>query len=345
MSSKKSISTQFLGFLKGHSDQVTSIVTGKSDSEDTDSSVVLSGSRDKSIILWKIEQGEDERTYGKPLKSLEGHSHFVTDLALTEQKTHLISSSWDRTMRLWDLRTSETQALFKSDGKEINTVCLSRDNRFIFSGGCENVMKLWNTKGKKSADSTSENHQDWVSRIRFSPSNKQSFFASVGWDGRLKIWNGHFKNNGYIQAHDAPIYALDIANNGTIIATGGKDQTVRLFNITESEKPQVIYKCGSIVNDVSFNPLFRLVAVATDNSVLIYDISGFDSSDADSVIKPQTEKVLDNQDGENEEEEDQTPQKGAKVRYTSLAWSSSGKTLYAGCSNGNIEAYNVNHNS
>jgi guanine nucleotide-binding protein subunit beta-2-like 1 protein len=345
--SKKSITSQFVGFLKGHSDQVTSIVTGTSDSDERDSTIVVSGSRDKSIILWKLEgTNEETKTYGKPLKAMTGHSHFVTDLALTNSNSHLISSSWDKTMRLWNLRTSETQSLFKSDGKEINTVCFSKDDRLIFSGGCENAMKLWNTKGDKKADSSSENHQDWVSRVRYSPSAKQEFFASVGWDGRLKIWNGHFNNNGYIQAHDAPAYALDIANNGTFIATGGKDQTVKLFNITESEAPKVTYKCGSTVNDVAFNPMYRMMATATDNAILVWDISGFESTPADCRILPESEVVVDEElEDEEEQEAEENPalKKGQKVRFTSLAWSSTGKFLYCGCSNGNIQVHEFDH--
>jgi len=44
-------------------------------------------------------------------------------------------------------------------------------------------------------ESDNANHTDWVSCIRYSPNIKSAkgestpFFASVGWDGRLKIWN------------------------------------------------------------------------------------------------------------------------------------------------------------
>ena len=350
---ESTISCEFSGFLKGHSDLVTSIVSGFSVTQDKDSTVLISGSRDKTIILWMLEgeaQGQENRLFGRPLKSMTGHNHFVTDLALTSGNTHLISSSWDKTMRLWNLRTCESQSLFKSDNKEINTVCFSKDDRYIFSGGCENKMMLWNIKGVKKADSTNENHQDWVSRVRFSPSAKHPFFASTGWDGRLKIWNGHFKNNGYIQAHDAPIYALDIANNGVFIATGGKDQTVKLFNISESSKPRATFNCGSIVNDLAFNPMFRMVAAATDNAIHIWDITNMDGNDATCKVFPESEDVSDSddEDEDNEEEDDdeeETKAKKSNVGFTSLTWSATGKYIYAGCSDGNIQVFKVEHSA
>ena len=351
MNSEESIKSKFMGFLKGHSDQVTAIVSGSSTTEGKDSTILVSGSRDKSLILWTLE-GKNEETmqFGKPLKSMNGHNHFVTDLAMTSGNSHLISSSWDKTMRLWNLRTCETQALFKSNNKELNTVCFSKDNRYIFSGGCENKMMLWNTKGDKKAESAQENHQDWVSRIRYSPSAKHQFYASTGWDGRLKIWSGHFRNNGYIQAHDSPIYALSIANNGTFISTGGKDGKVKLFNISESSSPRAEFNCGSIVNDLAFNPMFRMLAAATDDSIRIWDITKLDEDEVLCVIAPRDENAVEGEEDEDEDDEDEiidddVQVKKTNTRFTSLTWSATGKYIYAGCSDGNIQVFNIEHSA
>ena len=93
-------------------------------------------------------------------------------------------------------------------------------------------------------------------RIRYSPSAKNSYYASVGWDGRLKIWTAFFKIKVSFRAHDGPIYALAINTNGMYLATGGKDQTVKLWKITEMEKPEAVFKSDSVVNDLAFNPEF-----------------------------------------------------------------------------------------
>lgn len=352
MNSEESIKSEFLGFLKGHADQVTSIVSGHSTTEGKDSTILVSGSRDKSLILWMLEGKNDETMqFGKPLKSMTGHNHFVTDLAMTSGNSHLISSSWDKTMRLWNLRTCETQELYQSNNKELNTVCFSKDNRYIFSGGCENKMMLWNTKGEKKAESSQENHDDWVSRVRFSPSAKHPFFASAGWDGRLKIWNGHFRNNGYIQAHDSPIYALAIANNGTFIATGGKDGKVKLFNISENSSPRAEFSCGSIVNDLAFNPMFRMVAAATDDSIRIWDITNLDGDEVYCTIAPKDENDIttqledDDDDEEDDIDDDDVPKKTNNIRFTSLTWSATGKYIYAGCSDGNIQVFHIEHST
>lgn len=39
--------------------------------------MLLSGSRDKTLIIWNLTR--DEGTYGYPKRSLHGHSHIVSD--------------------------------------------------------------------------------------------------------------------------------------------------------------------------------------------------------------------------------------------------------------------------
>lgn len=39
--------------------------------------MLLSGSRDKSLIIWNLTR--DEQAYGYPKRSLQGHSHIVSD--------------------------------------------------------------------------------------------------------------------------------------------------------------------------------------------------------------------------------------------------------------------------
>ena len=92
------------GILEGHCNWVTSIVSGYSQKENEDSPVLVSGSRDKSLIIWKIFDEEQKGHYGIPYRQLTGHNHFVTDLALSQENCFVISSSWDKTLRLWDLR-------------------------------------------------------------------------------------------------------------------------------------------------------------------------------------------------------------------------------------------------
>ena len=135
--SNSEFSIELLGVLEGHGNAVTSLVCGKNKD---DSPLLLSGSRDKCIIQWelnfegvqvKIKDDEDKEVtktlVGKPLKSLHGHNHFVSSLALNSDGTKLVSGSWDKTIRLWDVQTSKSDLIFKGHTKDVLSVAFSHD--------------------------------------------------------------------------------------------------------------------------------------------------------------------------------------------------------------------------
>lgn len=122
--------------------------------------------------------------------------------------------------------------------------------------------------------STKNNHTDWVYKVRSSPSLKNKFYATVGWDGRLKIWTDYMNIQSSIKAHDGPINALSINPNGLYIATGGKDQTVKIWKVTDLIEPVKVFKCDSSVTDIAFNPEFQWVAACSEKSLRIWDLSG-----------------------------------------------------------------------
>jgi len=324
--SKVTASVELAGFLEGHNDMVTTIVAGYSQSQDDEDAILVSGSRDKTLIIWRLQKDSESRC-GVPLKCLTGHNHFVTDLTISNDNIFVISSSWDKTMRLWDLRSGRCVRQFFGHTKEVLTTAFSQDNRQIFSGGADKQMCLWNTLAEcKMTSSQTEHkhdHKDWVSKVRFSQSAKTHYYASVGWDGRLKIWSGIFKLQASIKAHESYINALAIARNGMFIATGGKDQIVKIWDYVDLKQPYVEYKCDSVINSLAFNTNYQWLAAATDKGVQIWDIAN-ESQNLFAQIKVQS---------------DEDKQKASNC--ISVCWSANGKRIYIGCSDGIIRVYNV----
>merc|ERR1711982_101575 len=90
------------GTLKGHNGIVTSIATN---SETPD--VLISGSRDKTIISWNLNpENLQPEEAGVPKRSLVGHSHFVEDVVLSvafsADNRQIVSGSRDRSLKLWN---------------------------------------------------------------------------------------------------------------------------------------------------------------------------------------------------------------------------------------------------
>merc|ERR1711990_657156 len=81
------------GTLKGHNGWITQIATTPVFPD-----MLLSASRDKTIIMWQLTR--DESQYGIPKRRLNGHSHFVSDVVISSDGQFCLSGSWDGTLRL-----------------------------------------------------------------------------------------------------------------------------------------------------------------------------------------------------------------------------------------------------
>ena len=160
----------------------------------------------------------------------------------------------------------QTTKRFVGHSKEVLSVVFSPDNRQILSAGCDREVRLWNTLADCKYVTDKNNHQDWVSCLRYSPLQKagkpstfQPYFASVGWDGRLKIWNTNIQIRASFKAHDSYINALAISPNGRYIATGGKDRNLVIWDVTDLSKPANVFDAGCTINQISFNPKMQWV--------------------------------------------------------------------------------------
>jgi guanine nucleotide-binding protein subunit beta-2-like 1 protein len=337
------ITTKEVGHLQGHSNWVTAIETGHSQRENEDTQVLISSSRDKTILIWKFNPESTQlEEFGEPVKCLTGHSHFVSDLALTNDNNHLLSASWDKEMRLWDLRTGKTTARFAKEGheKEILSCAISNDGRYILSSGADKAIKLWNVRGECRHTVKDYNHQDWVSKIRYIPTSSKSsvtghFFASVGWDGFLKIWNNQtFNIKDSFPAHDGNINALTISPRGNFIVTGGKDLKVRVFEFSDVEKEYPTHDVTAPITCLAFNPRCHWIAIGTETKWEVWD---FESKDAPVIADAEY----------NLEKATQTQTESKKVKptkhhqVTSISWNTLGTRLFVGYSNGAIKVYEI----
>merc|ERR1712216_497334 len=209
---------QLRGVLKGHENWVTSIATPIDNSD-----ILLSSSRDKTVILWNLTR--EEGSYGFPQRSLRGHSHFVQDVVISSDGQFALSGSWDGTLRLWDLNSGPTTRRFVGHTKDVLSVAFSVDNRQIVSGSRDKTVKLWNTLGEcKYTIQDADAHSEWVSCVRFSPVTSNPIIVSCGWDRLVQVWNlTNCMLRTSLVGHTGYINAVPVSPDGSLCASGGKD--------------------------------------------------------------------------------------------------------------------------
>merc|ERR550539_2064914 len=202
------------GTMKGHSGWVTAIATSPENPD-----IILSASRDKTIIVWNLTR--DEENYGVARRSLTGHNHFVQDVVISSDGNFALSGSWDKTLRLWDIATGKTTRRFVGHTNDVLSVCFSPDNRQIVSSSRDKSIKLWNTLAECKFTIDSDMHTDWVSSVVFSPSAKMPLIVSSGWDKLVKVWNlSNCKLKTNLVGHTGVVYTTAVSPDGSLCASG-----------------------------------------------------------------------------------------------------------------------------
>ena len=59
---------------------------------------------DKTLIVWELTE-KNFQNNAVMRKRLTGHGHFVSDVVLSADGQFALSSSWDKTLRLWNLQS------------------------------------------------------------------------------------------------------------------------------------------------------------------------------------------------------------------------------------------------
>lgn len=342
----KAYEVEYKGFLKGHNGWVTSIQLG---AKEGGNNFLISSSRDKSLLIWKLKQNasEDEE-FGTPFKMFKGHSHFIQELALSQDCAHCLTAAWDGLIRMWDVNEGKTIRIFKGHTKDVLSVAFSQDNRQIISGGRDKTIRLWNILGENKYTIESA-HGDWVSSVRFSPDAKQDLFFSTGWDRQIKLWDKK-KMSEYVPPQPLNcssnyINALGVAPSGAFVASGGKEGLLKIWGVKQNPDLsfglEQVRECNlnSEIYSVAFSPKFFWVACGCDDGVKLYN---FKSKEVFANIAMQPLEETQQVEGEAEEEKPQKRQKKEKkIGVVSMCMSNAGNLIFAGCTDNIIRVFEI----
>jgi len=304
--------------LRGHNGWVTAIVTTH-EAPDT----LLTASRDKTIIVWKLTR--EEGKYGIAKKRLKGHAHYVQDVAISSDGQFALSASWDGTLRLWDVNTGATTKRFVGHNKDVLSVAFSADNRQIVSGSRDKTIKLWNTVGLcKITVSGDEGHKEWVSCVRFSPNIDQPRIVSAGWDKVVKVWalERWIELKTTLHGHTGYINTVTVSPDGSLCASGGKDGTAMLWDLNEGRHLSSL-PGEDVITALVFSPIRYWLCAGTGSSIKIWDL--------------ETKTLVDELKIQNEKKGKKT----VPVQCISLAWSADGSTLFAGYTDNIVRVWQV----
>jgi WD40 repeat protein len=183
---------------------------------------LISCGYDEIIRKWDVQKG-------KCIRFWRGHSNYINDIAYSKPLDFIASASNDRTIALWDTELNKEASLEKHDDW-VKTICFSKDGKLLVSGGRDHKVILWDLASRRPLH-IFKGHSDEITKVLFSDNQKNIISASM--DRTIRIWNIKTKEHHVLKGHEEGIKSLCMAS-GTILASGGRDNTIRLWDLSKN---------------------------------------------------------------------------------------------------------------
>jgi len=252
-------SGEYIKTLKGHTNTVRSVAFTPTGTH------LASASSDLTIKLW------DFNTY-TCVRTLRGHDHTIsmvcfipTPLALngssidnnrdttatsidsyTAGTAFLVSASRDKTIKFWDVETGFVEHTISDGNDWVRCIAVREsDGELLASAGNEQTISIYNTTGERNKIATLVGHEHVIECLAFvttpTPAEKKGRTPSK-------------EVNDYL-------------------ASGGRDRSVRLWNVRTSECLNVFKYHENWVRSVVLHPSGKyIISAGDDRTIRVMDI-------------------------------------------------------------------------
>ncbi|KAJ5690211.1 hypothetical protein N7462_004603 [Penicillium macrosclerotiorum] len=135
----------------------------------------------------------------KPVQVFEGHTGSILDLSWSKNN-FLLSSSMDKTVRLWHASRSECLCCFQHSDFVTSIRFHPRDDRFFLAGSLDTKLRLWSIPDKNVAYVATV--PDMITAVAFTPDGQYSMAGCL--NGLLNIYDTEgLKVSGQIHVRSA----------------------------------------------------------------------------------------------------------------------------------------------
>lgn len=266
-------------------------------------------------------------------RTLQGHSGKVYSLDWTPEKNRIVSASQDGRLIVWNALTSQKTHAIKLPCPWVMTCAFSPSGQSVACGGLDSICSIFNLNSSMDKDGNVpvsrmlSGHKGYVSSCQYVPDEDTHLITSSGdhtcilWDIttglRTSVFGGEFQSG-----HTADVLSVSInGSNSRMFVSGSCDATARLWDTrVASRAVRTFYGHEGDVSSVKYFPDGnRFGTGSEDGTCRLFDIRTghqlqvYNQPNSDSDVAP----------------------------VTSIAFSISGRLLFAGYANGDCYVWDT----
>ena len=271
------------------------------------------------------------------------HGQYVLSVAYSPDGKQIATGSSDKSIQIVDAASGKNLRTLNGHTDGVLSVRFSPDGRQLLSGSYDNSARLWDV-ATGSELQVLKGHSWWVWAAEFSPDGSR--IVTAGQDGKAIVWERGTDNPRPDAAgtadvvyglptafspvteftgHNGAVYRARFSPDGKLVATGGYDKLIMLWNPAEVRPIDIgkrldgqadaalnaVQLAGhdGPVRSVAFSPNGKLaLSGSEDNTIRVWDIASADgvktlrghgSSVRSCVFSPDGQWVLSGGDDES----------------------------------------------
>lgn len=210
------------------------------------------------VRLWDVDSGA--------LRELGRHAAHIIHVSFSPDGRKLGTAGADRIANVWDVESGTVTPLRGHDDA-VSWIAFSPDNRTTATGGLDHRLRLWDPGASEPRVIDASGYK--IQGLTFLPNGASLLGYNGGSSVRLfEVQSG--KTIRQFRGHRGNITSLALSEDGTMLATGSDDRTVRLYDI-ETGESRVMGVHEAAVQAVGIDPHGKwALSVGDDGAVRMW---------------------------------------------------------------------------
>ncbi len=199
-----------------------------------------------------------------------GHDFLLTSAEFSPDGAHVVTASFDTSVRMWNVETGDLERLFTGHTVQVNSARFSPDGQRVISACWDGTARIWDAGSGKQLF-VLRDHRSVVDHAAFNPDGGLALTTSR--DGQARIWDARTGMLKVRLPHTGWVPFAAFSPDGRRVVTASHDGTAGVWNV-EGELLARLEGNGLWVTHALFSPDGRLVATASiDGTAKVWDAS------------------------------------------------------------------------
>jgi WD40 repeat protein/tRNA A-37 threonylcarbamoyl transferase component Bud32 len=235
---------------------------------------------DRSLLkLWDVATGKLHAAY------LRGHTRMIEWITFAPDGKTFATGSWDRTAKLWDTASGKVRATLTGHMDVVYHGTFSPDGKTLATAGWDGTVRLWHVATGQELASLRGSTGLMVWSVAFSRDGRSlamgSGFTQAGKvSGEVTLWRAAAKKevarpnqrpgvpaveHVALEGHSGSVWCVAVSPLAPLLASGGEDATVRLWDMATGEVRRVLRGHTDPVRALAFSPDGKTLATVSGN--------------------------------------------------------------------------------